>query len=272
MKKRKITAKTSHTAATGKTAVSSGQASYAAYLKAHPYNKKQRAAAQKKKKAAAKAKRSVGKTKRTTQLARPGMPGGGWILGGNDQHDSCAAAAAANSLLACTGIRAPARDVLALHALAGPSITAVLAVLADTGLAGVPLTGAVWLEDGEPLAGPGLVLDLDLTAAQQYQRIWDAVPAASWGPHAAVLHHGTAITWGMAVPVTETFLDAQVTTAWRLRWGQVAGARQLCRPVAGQPAQRHSPARAGRGSREPGRLPDAARPGYPDCPDCLHLA
>lgn len=47
--------------------------------------------------------------------ASPGAVADGWILGWNDDLDTCAAAALANSLLACTGHRVSDREVLDLY-------------------------------------------------------------------------------------------------------------------------------------------------------------
>ena len=60
----------------------------------------------------------------------------GWITAGNEELPDCAAVAAANTLLAATGIRAADSDVLRLHHLADGSIAGVLKALAAYGLAG----------------------------------------------------------------------------------------------------------------------------------------
>jgi hypothetical protein len=157
--------------------------------------------------------------KRVAQLAAPPAASGGWIAGGNDWHRGCAAVAAANSLLACTGERMPDSVVLGLYLAAsggrdeGASIADVLSVLEDAGVA-----AGEQLEDGEPLDGEPLIADLDLTVAQQSQVAWDWAPAPAWGPHAVVLAVGSVVTWGRVVPVTPAFLNRQIAGAWRVRW------------------------------------------------------
>lgn len=157
-------------------------------------------------------------------LTLPGPPAGSWILGGNDRYGNCAAVAAANSLLAVTGRRASGQDILALHQAAcrghdaGAAIADVLHALVATGLAGAWPGGFEELEDGEPLAGTGLIVGLALEEAQKQQAVWDDVPSPPWGLHAAVLAGGAVISWGREIPVTGVFLAGQVTSAWRVRW------------------------------------------------------
>jgi hypothetical protein len=162
-------------------------------------------------------------TRRTVALAAPALPGE-WILGGNDRYTDCAAAAVANSLLACTGLRASDEDILRLHLAAagdpdaGASIAGVLRAATDLGLAGAGPASCELLGEDEPLDEDGLILDLDLAEAQLLEGTWDWDPAPGWGMHAAVLTGGSVITWGGAVPVTAEFLEFQVAAAWRVTW------------------------------------------------------
>jgi hypothetical protein len=78
---------------------------------------------------------------RTAGLARAGRAGE-WILGGNDQYLTCAAAAVANSLLLATGQRVSDEDALGLHRSAGgtevtgTSVLAALEAAQPDGLSG----------------------------------------------------------------------------------------------------------------------------------------
>jgi hypothetical protein len=69
------------------------------------------------------------KAKKHPKRKLAGAPlGGGWILGGNDTADNCAAVAVANALLAATGLRVPDAELLRIHDRAGPlSIAEALA-------------------------------------------------------------------------------------------------------------------------------------------------
>lgn len=214
---------------------------------------------------AARGRRDMGRA-RTAGLARAGRPGG-WILGGNDRHESCAATAVANALLLATGHRAADDDVLRLWWHSGGSVIGALesADLLHHGqgrlgfqraggcgiLAGhVARPGDKFIlgRDGvtrdtsagfgqqpagdlcagrEARVGPAvlpvghapIVLELDLQQAQREQGAWDWEPSPPWGVHAAVLAGGHLITWGRAVPVTEAFLDEQVTAAYAITGG-----------------------------------------------------
>lgn len=131
----------------------------------------------------------------------------------------CASLAAAESLLAATGIAAGEDDLLRLHDAAGgdaegASLTGVLAALMREGLAGIrPLSVA------EALPGEGTVVSLRLEVAQEAQQRWEPEPSPSWGLHAAYLTGGHVLTWGRAVPVSEAFLEAQALAAWQITWG-----------------------------------------------------
>ena len=199
--------------------------------------------------------------KRRAKLASPAAVPGGWILGGNDRHHSCAAAAVANSLLAATGVRATSSQVQALYAAAsggrdrGATIPETITA-ARAGLAGWYPVTVTQLDDGEPITGDGLVLYLELQTAQQRQDVWDHEPTPPWGYHAGVLSGGHVITWGAARPVTTGFLAAQAV-AWRVGWAPIqpaggASAAQLGHDLPAGPARRHPPARSRRRVRRPG--------------------
>ena len=76
-------------------------------------------------------------------LTAPGAVPDGWILGGNDWHQGCAAVALANHLYASTGLRVSDGDVLGLYRLTaddpaqGASIQATLEAAAEYGLGGM---------------------------------------------------------------------------------------------------------------------------------------
>jgi hypothetical protein len=179
------------------------------------------------KKNAVKAKANAVKARLVT-LAQPGAVRDGWVLGGNDRHDGCAAVAVANSLLAATGYRASDDDVLDLYLAAsggsdtGASVLAVLEVAAEFGLCGMRLASfdpamcSNW--PGTTNRAAGFVVDLALEQAQRDQDVWDFEPSLPWGDHAVVLTGDTVVTWGREVPVTGAFLDAQVMGAWRVEW------------------------------------------------------
>jgi hypothetical protein len=110
----------------------------------------------------------------------PGAVAAGWILGWNDDLDTCAAAALANSLLACTGHRAADRDVLDLHLAvtrgAGQlaSMSAVLAAARERGISG--WHPAVTYQDVP--AGDGAIVTFPGHAA-----VWYGQGLVSWGQH-----------------------------------------------------------------------------------------
>jgi hypothetical protein len=192
---------------------------YLRHLNSVQYTHAQRAAYNRKKAGTER----VQPTRRTVALAAPPLPGG-WILGGNDRYPNCAAAAVANSLLACTGVRPSDADVLRLHlAAAGDldvsaSIAGVLRAAAESGLAAAGPASCELLDEDEPPAEDGLILDLDLAEAQMLEGAWDWEPDPDWGMHAAVLAGGSVITWGGVIPVTAEFLEFQVAAAWRVVW------------------------------------------------------
>jgi hypothetical protein len=105
---------------------------------------------------------------------------GWWITGCNDWLETCAATAAANSLLLATGRRVEDWQV---RALAGKrSIPDVLAAI------GVPFREAESYQDGVILGVAGL--------------------------HAVTVHDGAAVSWG-----AETALDGLVIEeAWEVAW------------------------------------------------------
>jgi len=125
----------------------------------------------------------------TKGLARPGS--GPWILGGNDEFDSCVATAFANSLLLATGRRATEDDVLELFDITGlGTILEGLEALMIVGLAGCrPKSFAM-----TDVIGSGTVLGL---------------PA-----HAATADGDCLITWGDKVPLD----PRQVDQAWSIEW------------------------------------------------------
>lgn len=128
----------------------------------------------------------------------PGAVAGGWVLGWNDDLDSCAAAALANSLLACTGHRVADRDVLDLYLAVtrgrdtGAAMGATLDAAAVLGLGGWYPAAVQWTED--PL-GDGTIV---------------ALPQ-----HAAVICGGDLISWGQPCPADSMGPPAG---GWTLAW------------------------------------------------------
>jgi hypothetical protein len=209
---------------------------YLQYLNAHHFTRAQRAAFDAKKRAKARRRaaqrRAVAKARRKAGAGAPAVPGQ-WITGGNGEHETCAATAVANSLLAATGVRASEGDVLALHEAAGgdadgASLASVLAAAARCGLAGVRPVRCQALPGGG--CRPGCLAELELAEGHRGQAVWDVADpgAPEWGVHAALLlAPWTAVTWGGLVLVTPWFAQAHIAAGWRVWWpegGDRAGA------------------------------------------------
>ena len=126
---------------------------------------------------------------------------GGWV-GCNEILPCCSSVAAANSLYAVTGWRVADDDVYALHFAAGGTaetgagLARVMETLADHGLAGVRISGAV-LVDAFPHGAVAGVL----------------VPGWEW--HAVAVAGAQAASWG-------TLLSGEVLEyaheVWALEW------------------------------------------------------
>lgn len=122
-------------------------------------------------------------------------PEGHWVTGGNLTGPSCAATAAANSLLVCTGYRATEADVLMLASLSradgeGVSVYDTLATANLFGLAG-------WTPEFEPA-----------------DELEDGVIAGAAGTHAVVSAPAGLISWGGILPDWWE-LDGEL---WRVKW------------------------------------------------------
>lgn len=158
------------------------------------------------KKVTAPAKSSSSSTKSTTKASKLATaPLGEWVCGPNAERPLCAPVAVANSLLACTGIRASHAALERLYAASGgcgDTGAPLAAVLAETERSGLAGCGLTW----EPLHGdytavPGAVVLLDLDA----------------GLHsAAITSDGLAVLWGE--PSDVTTLTGTAEEAFRLRW------------------------------------------------------
>jgi hypothetical protein len=157
------------------------------------------------KKVTAPAKSSPSKTSTTkaSKLAR--VPAGEWICGPNETAPLCAPVAVANSLLACTGVRATHGELERLYRAAGghrgtgAPLAALLAAAAARGLAGCGLTWEAL--HGGYTAVPGAVVLLDLDA----------------GLHsAAITSDGLAVLWGE--PSDVTTLTGTAEEAFSLTW------------------------------------------------------
>jgi hypothetical protein len=117
---------------------------------------------------------------------------GGWILGGNDTADNCAAVAVANALLAMSGHRMSDAELLGLHGRAGPlSIPEALAALGAsfTELQPQPGDAAPW----------SIVAGL----------------ATPHGSHAALLLGGNLVTWGGVLALPD---DWDIEECWAVTW------------------------------------------------------
>jgi hypothetical protein len=158
------------------------------------------------KKVTAPAKSTSSSSKSTTTAAKLArVPAGEWVCGPNDCRPLCAPVAIANSLLACTGIRASHGALERLYTAAGgcgdtgAPLAPVLASAVATGLAGC---GLEW----EPLYGdyaaiPGAVVLLSLDT----------------GLHcAAISGDGLAVLWGE--PSEVTTLTGTAEEAFKLTW------------------------------------------------------
>ena len=120
-------------------------------------------------------------------LAVPGAVSGGWIAGGNDWHQGCAAVALANCLYAATGLRVSDRDVLDLYWLTaddpgtGAGVLATLEAAAEFGLGGMRphfteargpgLGAAPGASLGESSVPPGTGLECDSAALGAASRL-----------------------------------------------------------------------------------------------------
>jgi len=115
---------------------------------------------------------------------------GGWILGGNDTADNCAAVAVANALLELTGHRMSDAELLGLHDRAGPlSIAEALDAL-----------GAMYTE-----AQPGDAVPWPVVAGL----------ATPHGPHAGLLLGDALVTWGGVLELPGDWL---LEECWAVTW------------------------------------------------------
>lgn len=130
---------------------------------------------------------------------------GAWVMGGNDRFPACAAAAAANSLLAVTGHRVTDDDVLALHLAAG----------ADPDTA--RLLGNVFhelLTGGLGGIRPRAVRPIPAAEARVGAVV--AVRAPGWPlQHAVTITSGGVATWGALGPAE---LLEHAVGAWAIDW------------------------------------------------------
>ena len=117
---------------------------------------------------------------------------GGWILGGNDAADNCAAVAVANALLELTGHRVPDAELLRIHDRAGPlSIAEALEQLAADFTELNPQPGG--------------------------RSPWPVVAglATPHGPHAALLLGDALVTWGGEMTLPD---DWDIEECWAVTW------------------------------------------------------
>jgi len=189
------------------------------------------------------------KAKKHPKRKLAGTPlGGGWILGGNDAADNCAAVAVANALLAATGRRVPDAELLRIHDRAGPlSIAEALAAareiheadaIHERRLAGVGVqhhaeldalhlgqlehlddSAVALLDDYPPVAaGPVNGNGRDIGRGDPaFVLVHPLIVglATPHGPHAALLLGDALVTWGgeMALPG-----DWLLEECWAVTW------------------------------------------------------
>ena len=189
------------------------------------------------------------KAKKHPKRKLAGAPlGGGWILGGNDAADNCAAVAVANALLELTGHRVPDAELLRIHDRAGPlSIAEALAAAREVHeadavherrLAGLGIQhhaeldalhiGQLDVLDDVPVPllndhppAPRAAVDADAGDVGRCDPALIFVHplivglATPYGPHAALLLGDALITWGgeMALPG-----DWDIEEAWAVTW------------------------------------------------------
>jgi hypothetical protein len=116
-----------------------------------------------------------------------------WVLGGNDDHDSCVQTAFANSLYLLTGFRATDEDVLKLfHAAENVPLSVALESLMEHGLSGVYPFGYV----EAPYLVPGAILGVSLP--EPHTVVFDDDGLITWGGkirHACVVEEAWLILW-----------------------------------------------------------------------------
>jgi hypothetical protein len=165
---------------------------------------KARAKVERQREAKAKAKAAADRAKAHDALVgapAAGAVAGGWILGRNDDLDSCAAAAVANSLLACTGLRVADRDVLDLYLAVtrgrdcGASMADTLAAAALLGIGGYRPSAVLYLAAVPAPVADGLIITLP--------------------GHAAVLAGGLEVSWGLA---REAGASGDAGGCWQVSW------------------------------------------------------
>lgn len=120
---------------------------------------------------------------------------GGWILGGNDVADNCAAVAVANALLLSSKLRTSDAELARLHDRAGPlSIAEAL-----------PALGASFTSFTEVQPQPGGAAPWPIVAGL----------ATPHGPHAALLLGDHLITWGGEMAWPDDWL---LEECWAVTW------------------------------------------------------
>jgi len=107
-----------------------------------------------------------------------------WIVGGNDDHDSCVQAAFANSLYLLTGFRVSDEEVLTLFGSEATTLSEALESLMRNGLGGVYPHGFI----RAPYLVPGAVLGVSLP--EPHTVVYDDDGLITWG---GKIEHGCAV-------------------------------------------------------------------------------
>jgi hypothetical protein len=132
------------------------------------------------------------------------LPGFSWLMACNDFAPTCAAAAVANHLLACTGLAMSEDDILQLHTMAGGDNGADIAAVLECMHAHRNCFGAAskaWLatytRTDEDVIVAGLVVGVRLPHAG----------------HAVLSHPQGMVSWGRVMPFAGVPQEA-----WALEW------------------------------------------------------
>jgi len=134
---------------------------------------------------------------------------GGWILGGNDAADNCAAVAVANALL-LTGLRVPDAELLRIHDRAGPlSIAEALSALRPWSVAECGKSPYNISAFSTPFT--------ELQPQPGGRSPWPVVAglATPHGPHAALLLGDALVTWGGEMTLPD---DWDIEECWAVTW------------------------------------------------------
>jgi hypothetical protein len=141
---------------------------------------------------------------------------GGWILGGNDAADNCAAVAVANALLLSSGLRTSDAELARLHGRAGPlSIAEALTALGCPErfeLPWSPREETLHRGGYNPRENPLWPLRVRSSPGLQSLLLGVGTPA---GTHAVLAVDGGLVTWGGLLALPD---DWDIEEAWAVTW------------------------------------------------------